>query len=78
MEGLLHSAPGDELVIKLYALRLRLCQMMKDKKMDTQVGIDLFEIERQRAIDRRTLEDQQTPQALSASLVGTAPIMDRV
>ena len=25
MEGLLHSAPGDELVIKLYALRLGLC-----------------------------------------------------
>ena len=24
MEALLHSAPGDELVIKLYALRLRL------------------------------------------------------
>ena len=34
--------------------------MMKDKKIDTQVGIDLFEIERQRAIDRRTLEEQQT------------------
>ena len=59
MEGLLHSAPGDELVIKLYALRLGLCQMIKDKKIDTQAGIDLFETERQRAIDRRTLEEQQ-------------------
>ena len=59
MEGLLQSAPGDELVIKLYALRVGLCQMIKDKKIDTQAGIDLFETERQRAIDRRTLEEQQ-------------------
>ena len=60
MEGLLQSAPGDELVIKLFALRLGLCQMIKDKKIDAQVGIDLFETERQRAIDRRTLEEQQS------------------
>ena len=59
MDGLLQSAPGDELVIKLYALRVGLCQMIKDKKIDTQAGIDLFETERQRAIDRRTLEEQQ-------------------
>lgn len=59
MKGLLQSAPGDELVIKLYALRLGLCQMIKDKKIDTQSGIDLFESERQRDIDRRTLEEQQ-------------------
>ena len=59
MEGLLQSAPDDELVTKLYALRLGLCQMIKDKKIDTQAGIDLFETERQRAIDRRTLEEQQ-------------------
>ena len=60
MEGLLQSAPGDELVIKMYALRLGLCQLIKDKKIDTQAGINLFEKERDRAIDRRTLEEQQS------------------
>jgi thymidine phosphorylase len=59
MEGLLQSAPNDALVIKMYALRLGLCQLIRDKKIDTEVGINLFEKERDRAIDRRTLEEQQ-------------------
>lgn len=59
MEGLLQSAPGDELVIKMYALRLGICQLIKDKKIDAQSGINMFEVERQQAIDRRTLEEQQ-------------------
>jgi hypothetical protein len=60
MEGLLQSAPNDEVVIKMYALRLGLCQLIKDKKIDTQAGINLFEKERDRAIDRRTQEEQQS------------------
>ena len=46
-------------LVDLYALRVGLCQMIKDKKIYTQADIDMFEAERQRAIDRRTLEEQQ-------------------
>ncbi len=60
MEGLLQSVPNDEVVIKMYALPLVLCQLIKDKKIDTQAGIDLFEKERDRAIDRRAMEEQQS------------------
>lgn len=59
MEELLQTAPRDELVIRLYALRLGLCQLIKARKIDSQVGIDMFEAERQRAIGRRALEEQQ-------------------
>jgi len=60
MEGLLQSAPNDELVIKMYALRIGLCQLIKDKKINTQAGINMFEMERDRAIDRRALEEQKS------------------
>lgn len=68
MVDLLQSAPGDGLVIKMYALRLGICQLIKDKKIDAQSGINLFEVERQQAIDRRTLEEQQAHNRSAHSL----------
>lgn len=58
MEDFLQSAPGYDRIIRLYSLRLSLCQLIKAKKIDAKFDINLFEEERQRAIDRRTLEEQ--------------------
>jgi hypothetical protein len=60
MEGLLQSVPNDELVVKMYLMRLGLCQLFRDKKIDAQAGINLCEKERDRAIERRTREEQQS------------------
>jgi hypothetical protein len=68
MEGLLQSAPNDELVIKMYALRIGLCQLIKDKKINAQAGINLFEMELDRAIDRRALEEQKSDNYSAHSL----------
>lgn len=68
MEDFLQSAPNDELIIRLYSLRLGLCQLIKAKKIDAQLGINLFEEERQRAIDRRTLDEQRSHNQSAHSL----------
>lgn len=57
IEDFLRQHPRDPLVIRTYALRLGICQLMDTKKITLEQGIELFDLERQRVLMERQQEE---------------------
>jgi len=52
------DSPNDPAIQTLHALWLGLCAKVKDRSIDTQLAIELFERERGRQVQRRFTEEQ--------------------
>ncbi len=57
IDALLKRFPHDHLVIRAYATRLGICRLIDEKKISLEDGIQMFDIERQRAVMERSMED---------------------
>ncbi|MCU0735509.1 MAG: hypothetical protein MUF20_08285 [Methylotetracoccus sp.] len=58
-DDLLRRFPNDHLVIRAYATRLGICRLIDEKKISLETGIQVFDIERQRAVMERSMEEAQ-------------------
>lgn len=56
---LLKKYPEDPAIIKLFALRHGLCQMMEADLIDKDFAISIFEESRQQEIERKQEDEQQ-------------------
>jgi hypothetical protein len=56
-EKLIRQFPEDTVILRLYALRRGLCVMIDEGTVNLEKAIDLFEIERDRGIRERNLEE---------------------
>ena len=57
MDALLKQVPNDPLVIRTYALRRGICDLVDEGQISLENGIRIFDIERQRAIMERSMEE---------------------
>lgn len=57
IDALRKAHPDDTLVIRTYAMRLGLCTLIDDGKISLETGIEIFMMERQRAIAERAQEE---------------------
>lgn len=60
-EKLIRQFPEDTVILKLYALRRGLCAMIDEKTIELEKAIDLFEIEKDRGIRERNVEELNLP-----------------
>ena len=44
-------------MIRAYTTRLGICRLIDEKKISLEAGIEVFDIERQRAVMERSMED---------------------
>jgi len=59
IDDLLKKVPNDPIVIRTYAMRLGICRLIEEKKISLDTGIQVFDIERQRAVMERSMEDAE-------------------
>lgn len=59
IDDLLKQHPRDPLVIRSYALRLGICRLIDDGKISLEQGIELFDLEKRRAIMERGAEAER-------------------
>lgn len=59
LDDLLRRFPNDHLVIRAYATRQGICRLIDEKKISLETGIQIFDIERQRAVMERSMEEAQ-------------------
>lgn len=57
IDTLLKRFPNDQLLIRSYAMRVGICRLIDEKKISLEAGIEVFDIERQRAVMERGMED---------------------
>ena len=60
-EKLVKQFPEDTVILRLYALRRGLCAMIDEETIELEKAIDLFEIERDRGIRERNVEELNSP-----------------
>lgn len=67
IDALLKQFPHDHLVIRAYATRLGICRLIDEKKISLEDGIQMFDVERQRVLMERSMEDaaRRRPKPLS-------------
>lgn len=56
-EKLVKQFPEDTVILRLYALRRGLCAMIDEETIELEKAIDLFEIEKDRGIRERNVEE---------------------
>lgn len=59
IDDLLKKVPNDHMVIRTYAMRLGICRLIEEKKISLENGIRVFDIERQRAVMERSMEESE-------------------
>jgi hypothetical protein len=55
---LIEEAPGDDILMRLFALRLGLCQLVDAKQLDLDRATEIFEQARRGAAMERRREDE--------------------
>ena len=60
-EKLVKQFPEDTVILRLYALRRGLCAMIDEGTIELEKAIDLFEIEKDRGIRERNVEELNLP-----------------
>ncbi|CAI8981983.1 hypothetical protein [Methylocaldum szegediense] len=66
IERLRQEAPSDPLVIRMYAMRKGLCMLIEEGKITREQGVEIFELERSRAIIERQQDETRTKRKVSA------------
>jgi hypothetical protein len=56
---LIEEAPGDDLLMRLFALRLGLCQLVDSGQLDLERATEIFEQARRGAAMERRQEEEQ-------------------
>lgn len=59
MDALLKQHPADPLLIRSYALRIGICRLIDEGKISLERGIEVFEVEKRRAIMERSYQDSR-------------------
>jgi hypothetical protein len=57
IDDLLKKVPNDQLVIRAYAMRLGICRLIEEKKISLESGVRVFDLERQRAVMERSMDE---------------------
>jgi len=55
----LADTPEDPLIIKLYALRVGLCKMVDEGKVELEEAIRIWDIEHARSVNERLLDEMK-------------------
>lgn len=66
IEKLRRDAPSDPLVIRMYAMRKGLCEMIEEGKITREQGTEIFELKRSRSIIERQQDENKTKWKISA------------
>lgn len=66
MKQLVIDKPEDPVIVRLYALRKGLCDMIDAKLISLDTGIELFEIEREKGIFERYKDENSAKRDLDA------------
>ena len=65
--GILARSPDDQIVIRLFALRIGLCELVKRKVVALDKATEIFEHERNKAVNERKheleLEEGKSPKS---------------
>jgi len=56
-EGIITKHSAEPLLVKLYAMRVGLCQMVDDGKIDLDTAIDVFEAERSKMDTKQDMKE---------------------